>query len=387
MKVERFIAGRLRFEGKIAAITIAISFLVMIVAVSVSSGFRTEIRHGVADIAGDVRITSVDMNFLSEDGQMREDASWRGALDSIGGIRDVSSVIYRAGIIKNGENIHGVLFKGVETGDSTALRVRIPSRLAEILSLSEGDAMLAYFVGEKVKARKFTVGEIYDGVLDIDDALIVYASIEDLRRLNGWEEGEVSALEISLDDRFETPSAIETKSAEIGMVTLLSAEAGDTRVLASSVVQRYPELFDWLNLIDFNVVFILILMTVVAGFNMISGLLILLFRHISTIGVLKAMGMTDRHISSVFLRVASTLVLKGMLVGNAIAIAICLIQNGTHLLKLNPENYFVSFVPMHIDMPMILIADAVSYIMIMCLLLLPCMFISRVDPAKTVQSA
>lgn len=387
MKVERFIAGRLRFEGKIATIAIAISFLVMIIAVSVSSGFRREIRRGVAEVAGDVRITSVDMNFLSEDGQMEADASWRPALDSIEGIRSISPVIYRAGIVRNGGNIHGVLFKGVSTSDTVSLQVRIPSRLAGMLSLKEGDGMLTYFIGEKVKARKFVVKEIYDSILDMDDALIVYADIDDLRKLNGWEEGEVSALEIALDDRFESPAAIEEKNGEIGMATLLAAEEGETRVLASSVIQRYPELFNWLDLIDFNVVLILVLMTVVAGFNMISGLLILLFRHISTIGVLKAMGMTDRHISSVFLRVSSTLILKGMLVGNVIAAAICLIQGQTHLLKLDPENYFVQFVPMHLDVPMILVADAVSYIVIMCLLILPCMFISRVDPAKTVRSA
>ena len=370
-----------------ATVTIAVSFLVMIVALSVSSGFRREIRHGVAEVAGDVRLTSVDMNFLSEDGSMEESPSWRASLDSISGVRSVTPVIYRAGIIKNGDNIHGVLFKGVPTSDTLSLQVRIPSRLSSLLSLEVGDKMLTYFVGERVKARKFTVSEIYESPLEIDDALIVYASLEDMRRLNGWKEGEVSALEVALSDRFESPSAIEVKNGEIGMLTLLAAQDGETRVLASSVVERYPELFDWLNLIDFNVVFILILMTVVAGFNMISGLLILLFKHISTIGTLKSLGMTDRDISSVFLRVSSTLVLKGMLIGNVLAVAVGVVQNATHLLRLNPENYFVPYVPMHIDIPMILVSDAVSYIVIMCLLLIPCLFISKVNPAKTIKSS
>jgi lipoprotein-releasing system permease protein len=171
---------------------------------------------------------------------------------------------------------------------------------------------------------------------------------------------------------------------KIGMKALES-ESGD-RLIATSVMSRYPQIFDWLDLIDFNVLFILILMTIVAGFNMISGLLIMLFRNISTIGTLKSMGMTDRSIAKVFLKVASVIVLKGMVIGNVLALVICGIQRWTHLLKLNPENYFVSFVPVHIDLPWILAADAVAFAAIMLLLLIPTLFIARVDPAVSVRA-
>ena len=152
------------------------------------------------------------------------------------------------------------------------------------------------------------------------------------------------------------------------------------------MIRKYPALFSWLDLIDFNVLLILTLMTIVAGFNMISSLLILLFRHVSTIGTLKSMGMTDRDISSVFLRVSSNLVLKGMAIGNAAALLFCLIQGTTHVLKLDPANYFVSFVPVSVNLPMILLADALAYGIIMLLLLIPCLFISKVDPARTVRA-
>ena len=131
---------------------------------------------------------------------------------------------------------------------------------------------------------------------------------------------------------------------------------------------------------------ILVLMTIVAGFNMISGLLILLFRNISTIGTLKSMGMTDRAISEVFLRVAANLVFKGMLIGNAIALLFCLVQGTTRLIRLNPDNYFVSFVPVHVNPLLIVGADVVSFAVILLLLLIPCLFISRVDPATTVRA-
>jgi lipoprotein-releasing system permease protein len=126
-------------------------------------------------------------------------------------------------------------------------------------------------------------------------------------------------------------------------------------------------------------------MTVVAGFNMISGLLIMLFENISTIGLLKALGMNDKAISKVFLSSAAVLVLKGMLVGNVIALAFAAVQSWTHLLKLDPANYFVSFVPVKINAGAVFLADIVSFIVIMLLLLIPTMFISKVDPAKTVR--
>ena len=126
-------------------------------------------------------------------------------------------------------------------------------------------------------------------------------------------------------------------------------------------------------------------MTVVAGFNMISGLLILLFENISTIGILKSLGMTDRAIVKVFLRSSSTLVLKGMLAGNLLALLFCAVQGATHAISLDPANYFISYVPVHLELGKIIAADAAAYLVIMLLLLLPSMFISRVDPARTVR--
>jgi lipoprotein-releasing system permease protein len=179
---------------------------------------------------------------------------------------------------------------------------------------------------------------------------------------------------------------MQAKTDEIGTIVLMHADEDDDALVASSLLDKYPQLFDWLNLIDFNALAVLLLMTVVAGFNMISGLLILLFRNISTIGTLKAMGMTDKSISSVFLRISSNLVLKGMLIGNAVALALCAVQSATHVLKLNPENYFISYVPLKVNVPMILLADALAYGVIMLLLLIPTGFISKVDPAVTVRA-
>lgn len=387
MNAPSFIASRLSFKGKIAMVSIAISFLVMILAVSISSGFRREIRNGLASISGDIQLTSADMNYISEENSVSAVPPSLGAIDSVRGVKSIEPVVYRAGIIKKDDNIHGVIFKGLPQQDSlSGLGVSIPSRLSEMLGIKEGDDLQAYFVGERVKARKFKVKSVYRSVVQADDNLMIFASIEDMRRLNGWEEDEASALEITLEDGYRQAGLMQAKTDEIGTLALLYAGTYDDAFVASSAVSRYPQLFDWLNLIDFNVVAILILMTVVAGFNMISGLLILLFQNISTIGTLKAVGMTDKSIASVFLKVSSRLVLKGMAVGNALALLFCLVQGKTHLLKLDPENYFISFVPVNVNIPMILLADVLSYLVIMLLLLIPTLFISKVDPAQTVRA-
>ncbi len=390
MDASSFIARRLRFGGKVAMFSIAISFFIMIIAVSVSSGFREEIRNGISSLTGDVQLVPVDLNYINESSPISSEPSFLPEIESLQEVRQVTPAIYRAGIIKKGENIHGVLFKGVpvekQESDTIKLGVSIPTRLSQLLDLHPGDKMLSYFVGENVKVRNFVVRDVYEGIMDGTDNIIVLADIKDIRRLNGWSDDEVSTLEMSLVPSARSSAGIRRVTDEVGMMALEEASDDDDTLVATSVLSRYPQIFDWLTLIDFNVLIILILMTIVAGFNMISGLLIMLFRNISTIGTLKSLGMTDRSIAKVFLKVASVIVLKGLLIGNLAALLFCFIQKWTHLLKLNPENYFVSFVPVHLNLPGVIAADVLSFLAIMVLLLIPCLFIARVDPAQTVRA-
>ena len=387
MNAAAFISRKLRFKGKTAMVSIAVSFLVMILAVSISSGFRKELRDNVSAISGDIQITSSSLNYVSEDSPISSMPPSLDAIRAVDGVESIEPAVYRAGIVKKDDNIHGVLFKGVSASDSTSsLQVSIPSKLSDLLGLKEGDDLIAYFVGERVKMRKFKVASIYRSLVEADDNLLVYASLSDLQRLNSWEQDEVSALEITLADHFRSRSRISMKTDEIGTLALLMADAEDDDLIATPITDKYSRIFDWLDLIDLNVMVILILMTVVAGFNMVSGLLILLFQNISTIGILKSMGMTDRSISELFLRVSSNLVLKGMAIGNILALLFCALQSSTHFIRLNPENYFISFVPVSVNVPMILLADLLAYVGIMLLLLLPTLFISKVDPAQTVRA-
>lgn len=372
-----------------ASVCVAVSFLVMIVAVAVSSGFRSEIRDGLSELCGDVTLTPLNQNYMGESEPIPSEPAFLPAVMELDCVKSVRGTIVRAGIVKEGDLIHGVLFKGVEDyrkSDSSALSVSVPSQLASMLKIGVGEDIAAYFVGEKVIARKFRVESVYDGILSSEDKLIVYTDLQTMRRINGWKGSDVSALEVSLKEGCRSEENIRQAAIDIGAEVFSHSSEDEPTVIVSSVVQSFPQLFDWLNLIDFNVLFILVLMTIVAGFNMISGLLIMLFRNISTIGTLKSLGMTDKAIAKVFLRVASVIVFRGMLIGNGVALLLCGIQKWTHIIKLNPENYFVPFVPVSLNLPAVLAADLLSWLVIMLLLLIPCLFISRVDPAQTVRA-
>ena len=375
MNAGRFIAGKLRFKGRLAAVAVAVSFFVMIISTAISSGFRHEIREALSELSGDMLIDS---------GEEPMDArpECLGAIEAVKGVVSVSPVIWKPAIIQGDGDLCGVLVKGVPAADSSSLQARIPSTLASRMHLAEGDLMTTWFVDDKLKARRFKVASVYESISDGNESMVIQVPISDLQRVCGWSEDEASALELRLEPRFRDLPQLWYKAEEVRFSTL---DEDGTMLRVKTVRERYPQLFDWLDLTDFNVSAILLLMTIVAGFNMISGLLILLFRHISTIGMLKSMGMTDRGIAGVFLRVAARMVLLGMAAGNATALLFCILQGSTHFLRLNPANYFVSFVPVHIDVALILLVDAVAFAAIMLLLLIPSLFISRIDPARSVR--
>lgn len=369
-------------------ICIAVSYLVIILAVAISSGFRHEIRSSLSEMSGDVLISPADLNLFNEECPLDVSASYVQAVSGLDYVDEVVPVVYKTGIVKSDSDIYGVIFKAgmsMQSADSISFPVLIPRNFAEKASLNAGDRMLTYFVSDKVSVRQFNVAGIYDPIVETGDNPVVLASLEDLQRLNGWSDDQVSAMEVVLDRDFSDERSIRGAASEIGALINAFLSDDDQSVVSTSAVSRFPQMFSWLNLIDFNVYVILLLMTVVAGFNMISGLLIMLFENIPTIGLLKSLGMGDRGVFKIFLSRAAVIVLKGMAIGNILAAVFCLIQSTTHFVRLDPENYYVSSVPVYLEVGQILLADAVSFLVILLLLLIPSLFISKVDPAETVR--
>lgn len=384
MVADSFISRRIKFKGNIAAVATAVSFFVIIVAVAVSSGFRHSIRDGVAAMTGDIRITPY-VSGGQDPVPMPRHLPSEDKILAIPGVTGIVPVVSRAGIVKNGEIVHGVIVKGTpDQVGGDGLAVSIPHRLAEITGLEAGEDLTTYFVGEKVRARKFHITAEHRDIIETDDNLLVYARLEDMQRLNGWDSTSVSQLEVKVKNA--SPKVLKDIEAHIGYILSTSPDEDENGLYVISSARSYPQIFDWLGLLDVNVLIVLILMTLVAGFNMISGLLVMLLRNIPLIGTLKALGMQDRAIGRLFVRIGAEAVLKGMLIGNALAFLFCLIQGTTHLIKLDPANYFVSFVPVHLPFWGILGADIAAFLGIVLLMWLPALSISKIDPAETVKA-
>jgi lipoprotein-releasing system permease protein len=242
-----------------------------------------------------------------------------------------------------------------------------------------GDEEVVYFIDNSVKIRKFVLSGIYNARLEDVDMTLMITSLSEIQSVNGWSGDEVSGIEVKLSqggDISETAAIIEE---------IIDRSEADEMMYVTRVDEIFPHLFDWLKLLDFNVLVVMILMLAVSGFNMISGLLILLFEKISMIGLLKALGMRDGNIHKIFLYRAMYLVFIGMIAGNIAALLFVFIQGQFALIPLDPANYFVDHIPVHLNISKLLIFNAGASIIIALLLMIPSLFISGVSPEKTLR--
>ncbi len=412
MNVYQFIASGIRNkaegDGKISSmstriglVSVAVSIFVIIVALCVVRGFRSEIRFKTSGYMGDLALVVPGQTPMNDAFPFTDSISVLDGMLSKSYVKHIQRVAYSSGLVREGDELLGSYFKGVDSlydfsffascldaGELPDYGSTLPSneilisrRIADKMGYEVGSSVPAFFIKEKVNFRTFKVCGIYDAQLEeLDNAMIV-ADIRHCQAVNGWEPDEVSTMEVALDKR----ANIDLCYSELEEYVFSNLTDDDPSVFLLSVKRIFSNLFDWLNLLDYNVVTILILMMAVAGFNMISTLLIILFENISSIGLLKALGMTSASVTKVFRNVALNIVGKGLLWGNIAALAVCLLQKWFHIIKLDPVSYFVSYVPIEIDIWLILLIDAISVAVIMLILMLTSAFISKVDPAKTLR--
>ena len=388
-----------RMGTTVSVVSVALSIAVVIIAVAVSNGFREEIGGKARGFAGDIVLAEPGMDIAGESGPVNSKLSYKGKIEGLPFVERVEGVAYRHGILKTDEEIGGVLFKGVDStynmdfygkylvdgklpdlsGRRASNDIIISSRLADALQYKVGDKVVAYFVGDEVRVRSFNLAGIFDAQLEQLDKFLALADLRHIQRLNGWDDG-VSGFEIFLNGEFA-----DSHMDAIGDIIYANQLEGDTPVIPTSLQDKYYVLYDWLHLLDLNVLIILALMIAVAGFNMVSGLLIMLFERTSQIGLLKSLGMSNGAVSRIFLAKSALVVLKGMLWGNAIAVILCLLQKNFNVITLNPDNYFVSSVPVEFSFVWIIGMNLIAFAAIMLIMLLPCHFISRIDPAATMR--
>lgn len=408
MRASRFIAARLaqggerwsRTSNTIAWISVGLSLAIMIVAIAVLAGFKQEIRSRVSGFMGSVLLVQPGESPFNELYPFPETLSYRERVMARPEVTSFSGVAWRSGLVKTADNIDGLYFKGVDSlydlqfyreclvdGSLPDYHGRLSNDIllsrptARKLGFRVGDDVVAYFIGEEVKVRKFRLCGLFETGLDEVDAQMALADRRHIQRLNGWAGDEVSSVEI----RLKPGASLERTGRELEEVILTAMDDTDPALFVTPVKKLYGHLFDWLALLDFNVLMILLLMVVVAGFNMISALLIILFEKIPAIGLLKALGMTSREVGEVFLLRAGALVAKGMLWGDVFGIAVCLVQQYTKLVRLDPANYFVSAVPIRLDIGQLLVLNLGAAALLLLLIALSTRFVARISPARTMR--
>lgn len=413
MNLNLFIAKKIKGKGlssasnTIAIVSVAISIAVIIIAVAISDGFRKEIGKRAVGFSGEILMTAPGMEYTNDIYPMDAGFSYMQDIRDLPEVESVSETAYKPGMVKSGSEVHGMVFKGVDStysldffadyltegrlpsfsGRRISDEVLVSVRFATMMGYGVGDRMDVYFVGEQVRVRRLTITGLYDIRLEDMDEMLAVADIRQIRRLNGWTGHESSCVEIALkgDGTASDPELRSRVASRIGDIIMEKDCPEDDSVVVTTIDSVYPSLFDWLALLDLNVLVVMVLMIAVAGFNMVSGLLIILFEKISMIGLLKSLGMRTSSICRIFLYRGGAIVLKGVLWGNAVALLLLAVQKLFRPLSLNPVNYFVDFVPVDLDPVKIIVTDVASFIVLMLIMTIPSLFISKVSPDRTIK--
>jgi lipoprotein-releasing system permease protein len=404
---ERLIKGR-REEASfskpinvIAIIGISTGLAVMILAVAILTGFKQQIREKVVGFGSNIQITNFDSNNSYETIPVSDTQKFISEIKQIPGISHIQVFATKAGIIKTDQEIQGVVLKGIgsdfdwgyfksnmvdgavfnvsDTGRTD--KVIISKRISDMLRLKTGDSFTMLFVQEPARWRKFTISGIYETSLEEFDKIYVFCDIAHIKKLNGWKDDQVSGFEIFIHDFDQLDNMTQGVRDAVGY----KITEEDAKFKVTSIRTKYPQIFDWLNFQDINVIIIILLMLVVAGFNMISSLLILILEKTNMIGILKALGSEDRTIRRVFIYQATYLIAKGLMWGNLIGIGIAYIQLKTGILTLDASSYYIKTVPVNLQLSHILLLNAGTMAAIIVMLLVPSQLISRITPVKAIK--
>ncbi len=386
----------------IATAGVAIGLAVMLVSVSVVFGFKHTIRDKVVGFGSHITVA----NFMSLHGRDTRpiciDDSMMAVLRSIDGVKHVQRYAVKQGILKTDSDFLGVAFKGIaEEYDTTFIhdnlvngsipmfsdsighnKILVSKIMADRLRLKTGDKVFAYFIDNNgVRARRFTVSGVYQTNLSKFDEAICFTDLYTTVRLNGWETGQTGGAELTVNN-FDDINAVEENLVK--KVNRTIDRYGET-YSSETVQDSNPQIFTWLDLLDLNVWIILALMLCVAGFTMISGLLIIILERTAMIGVLKALGTRNGTVRKTFLWFAVFIIGKGMLIGNIVGLGLIALQKLTGVVKLDAATYYVDTVPVELNVPAILLLNAATLIVSVFVLIAPSFLASKVRPAKSMR--
>ncbi len=381
---------------RISIIAIALGLIVMIVALSIVSGFQREIRNKVIGFGSHIQITSYGSQNTYEANPISKKQDFYPKLDTVEGIKHIQVFATKAGIIKTKEEIYGVVVKGIgsdfdwsffnkkiingasfEVKDSISENnILLSNHIASKMKLAVGDKMFLYFIQQdgKLRPKDFIVKGIYQTGLEQFDNLYVIADIAHIQKRNGWNKNQVGGFEVLIDNYEDLDKLGDYVYDHVGY-----------DLHSTTIKEQNPDIFNWLNLQDYNVNVIIILMIVVAVINIISALLILILERTNMIGILKTLGMSNSSVRKIFLFNAMYLILRGLFYGNIIGVALCLIQQYFGLLTLPEESYYISIVPIELNFLHIFELNALTYCVCITMLIVPSYVITKISPVKTIQ--
>jgi len=412
LNTELFIAKRITFDKetkqsisrpiiKICIFGISLGLAVMIISVAIVVGFKHEIRKKIIGFGSHIQIVNYDLNTSFETSPISRNQHFYPSLDTIKGIKHIQVFATKPGIIKTRADIQGAIVKGVGSdfdwsffnenlveGKSFTVvdsartnEVLISKYLSLLLKLKVGDKFIMYFIDNRPRPRSFTVSGIYETSLEEFDRQFILADIGHIKKLNNWEDDEISGFEVLIDNYND----IDYMTYVVRSIAGSTFDDEGQKLQVINIKEKYPQIFDWLNLIDKNVWIILGLMLTVAAFNMISGLLILILDRTNMIGILKAIGTGNRSIKNIFLYQSAFLMVKALFWGNIIGLGICWIQDYFKLLKLDQTSYFIDYAPIDFNLFHIIILNIGTLVITMIILLLPSIIISNINPVKTIR--
>jgi len=386
---------------RLTTIGVALSLSVMLLSVTIILGFHRQIHEFAFSQTGHISLNGYGSNWKTSTTPVYVSPELLSFLREEKGVSSVSPLIQQAGLLKTEGDFSGILLYGIDStfhsryfteqvksgtlpsfSESEYSRppIVLPSHVARRMNYKVGDAVRIYFFGEKMRVRVFELQAIYESTgLELSPAL---CPISSLQRLNHWDENTYSRLIIMLQD---PDAAYPTLEHLISTLQARPDLIGEENYGLNLGQELQPELFNWLAFLDTNVYALLSLMVLVGGFAMITGLIIIVLDKSKQIGILKALGATNRQLRQTFLQIAARLILRGIFWGNAIALVLSLAQRHFKIIKLNPANYFTDSVPIHFDLPLWVAINVGTLIVILLMVLVPASLVSRIHPAESMR--
>ena len=384
---------------RIATLGVAIGLAVMIITVSVVLGFKHTIRDKVVGFGSHIRIENILTEQTASPTPICISDTLKRNIKAIPGVRHIAPYSMTQGILKTDSDFLGVIFKGVGkdydlsflkqhlvsgkmpefNDEESSYQLLISQQTADKLVLKAGDHVFSYFIGnDDVRVRKFTVAGIYQTNMNQFDQLLCFTDYQVPIRLNGWEKDQCSGAELMVND-FER---LEETARQVQHLITRNVDRYSETFTSQTIYESYPQIFTWLDLLDINVWIILALMVCVAGFTMISGLLIIILERTQMIGLLKALGARNSTVRHTFLWFAAFIISQGLLLGDLIGIGIVVLQQQTGFVKLDPASYYVDTAPMELNIPIVVALNVATLLISIFVLIAPSFLVSHIHPAK-----